>query len=161
MNLEAIRRIVEEEVTKSLSAARSTPRLKRPIVSESMIVAARRRGSAAIEVTPGSIVTPAARERAAALGIAIHATKIPPASTCARAYIEAVMARVVAEFEGRTPSSPPTAFRVKRLITAREIELLRFREHPVITLGKGVRITPLARDLAEKNGIRIVEAGRS
>lgn len=157
MNLEAIRRIVEEEVVKSLSAARSTPRLKRPVVSESMIVAARRRGSAALEITPGSIVTPAARERAAALGVAIHETKIPPASACSRAYIEAVMAKVVAGLEGRAPAPLPETFRAKRLITARDVELLRFRDHPVITLDKGVRITPLARDLAERNGIRIVE----
>jgi hypothetical protein len=160
MNLEAIRRIVEEEVTRSLSAARSTPRLRRPVVSESMIVAARRRGSAAIEVTPGSIVTPAARERAASLGVAIHETKIPPASACARTVIEAVMAKVVAELEGRAASPLPSALRAKRLITARDVELLRFRDHPVITLVKGVRITPLARDLAESNGIRIVEENR-
>lgn len=143
---------------KNLSAAKSTPRIRRPVVAESMIIAARRRGSRSIEITPGSIVTPAARERAAAIGIAIHETKVSSSTACVRAHVEAVMARVIAELEGRTPSPAPESLRSRRLITAHDVELLRFRDHPVITLARGVRITPLARDLAETHGIRIVEA---
>ncbi len=156
MDYDAIRRVVEEEVVKTLSQAPSTPRLRRPVVAESMIVAARRRGAREIEVTPGAIVTPAARDRAASLGLVIRETRsVARPARDVEALVEQVMAAVTAELSGRRPA-PILAPARRRLVTAREIELARFR-HEEIRLGRKDRITPLARDLAERLGVRIVE----
>lgn len=157
MNLELIRRIVEEEVVKALSSARATVRVRRPVVAEALVVAAWRRGSKSLSVPPGAIVTPAARERAGSLGVVIEETKTPHASPEARAVIEAVMAKVVAELAARPRGAAPSAAAKVglRLVTADFIEQCRFNTK-VLTIGKKTRVTPLARELARAYGVRIV-----
>ncbi|MEK8023384.1 MAG: hypothetical protein AAB229_06185 [Candidatus Hydrogenedentota bacterium] len=158
MNLDLIRKIVEEEVMKSLSSAKSSVRIRRPVVSEAMIVAARRRGSRSLQIPPGAIVTPAARERAGALGIAIEETMRTRETPESRAVTEAVMAAVVGALSKRphpaaSPASPGMI--VKKLVTAADLELWRFNTK-VITVGRKTLVTPLARELAGKYGVRII-----
>lgn len=157
MNYELIRTIVEEEVIKALSSAKSTVRVRRPVVSEAMIVAAWRRGSKSLPITPGAIITPAARERAKALGLAIDEIKVPAASPEVGPVVEAVMAAVVAQISGRPTFMRASATNRKVLITAKDIELCRFNTK-VLTVGTRTRITPLARELAERYGVKIVQA---
>jgi hypothetical protein len=157
MDYGAIRRIVEEEVLKNLSSAPRTPRLRRPVVAEAMIVSAWKRGARSLEITPGALVTPAARDRAKSLGVAIEETRISGRTQAeVAAVVDAVMAVVAAQIEGRPRTAPaPASVGGRRVVTAREIEILRWKES-VLKVDAKTRITPLARDLAESYGIKIV-----
>ena len=153
MNYHLIRRFVEEEVLKTLSAAPITSRIRRPVVSEYMIVSAKRRGSSMIKITPGAIVTPAARDRASELGIEIRQEMVLPETRPEyAAVVEQVLAMVVAEIESR-PRAKDRREPTKKLITAEDIEYLRMTTM-VISIGKKTVITPLARDLARRYGLK-------
>lgn len=153
MNYETIRRYVEEEVLKQLSKAPVTKRVRRPVVSEEKIVAAWRRGSRLIKVTPGSIITPAARDRAGALGVEIREELIQSQDRPEnRATVEAVMAAVIAELE-RRPRAEARRIPSKKLITAADVEYYRMKAG-VVQINKQTKITPLARDLARRYGVK-------
>lgn len=182
MEYETIRRIVEEEVLKALSNSPSTPRLKRPVISESMILQAKRRGSKLIEIPPAALITPAARDRADTLGIKIKtAVTANYKSQDVIMMIEAVMSSVAAYLNKNNPSIYQTVGAIyeesqtqsqtethytslsyrhrindRKLITTRDIENARLGDR-VIKLNKKDIITPLARDLAEKIGVKIVD----
>ncbi len=159
MNYEEIRRFVEEEVLRSLSSARSGVRIRRSVLSESQVVAAWRRGSRTLAVAAGGIITPAARERAAHLGVSLQETVVPPRRPKdVEAVVEAVLAQVIASLDGRPRAERPAptgAVSVRRLVTAADVEQARFRDN-VLRVGKRARVTPLAWDVAEKYGVRIV-----
>lgn len=171
MNYEAVRRVVEEEVLKALASSRAAGRIRRAVVSESQVVAAWRRGSRALSIAPGGIVTPAARERAAHLGVAIEETAVPPRNPReVEAVVEAVMAKVIGELGDRPraatigapgkeqagrPTAPVPPRRARRVVTAADVDAARFRDK-VLRVDRRARVTPLAWDTAEKLGIRIV-----
>lgn len=159
MNYEEVRRVVEEEVLKALGAARNVGRIRRVAVTEWQVVAAWRRGSRLLEITPGALITPAARDRASSLGMALREVVLPPSQPReVRAVIEAVMSSVIAEIEDRpraARTSPPLLCSSRRFITASDIELARFRDN-TLTVDHKTRITPLALDLAAKYGIKIL-----
>lgn len=160
MNYEAVRRVVEEEVLKALASSRAAGRIRRAVVSESQVVAAWRRGSRALSIVPGGIVTPAARERAAHLGVTIEETAVPPRNPReVEAVVEAVMASVIGELGDRPRAERPTVpvppQRARRVITAADVEAARFRDK-VLRVDRRARVTPLAWDVAEKHGVRIV-----
>lgn len=160
MDFEVVRRIVTEEVLKHLGSARSTVRVRRPVVTEAMIVAARRRGSSTVAATPGAIITPAAVERARNLGISIEHTKLPASRAPeATAVIEAVMAAVITEIGRRPRASARPSSGSRRLVTADDVELMHERHSKSMTLTPGARMTPLANDLALKYGIKIERNG--
>jgi len=160
MDYVTIRRVVEEEVVKSLSSATATPRIKRPVVSESMVAQAKRRGSKVLEIPPGAIITPAARDRAETLGIKITQTLSADLNSRDAAMLaEAVMSSVVAYLsrtESLVPKINPVSANDRKLITASDIDKIMLGEK-VIRLSKKDRITPLARDNAERSGVRIIE----
>ena len=152
MDYAAIRRIVEEEVLKHASRGPSNARVRRPVVAEGMVFAVWRRGARELAVTPGALVTPAARERATRLGVSIVETMTPshPGAETER-LVEAVMAAVAAQLAGRSRPAPAISA-LPRFVTAADVERARLR-HPEIRIGERTRITPLARDLAEKHGV--------
>ncbi|MBL4889331.1 MAG: hypothetical protein JKX97_04845 [Candidatus Lindowbacteria bacterium] len=141
---------------KHLASARSTVRVRRPVVSENMITSAWKRGSTKIEVTPGSIITPAAKERAKSLGVSIHHSALPVrTSGDVTVVVESVLASVLAEFEGRPRATVRPSVSSASLLSAQDIEFLKTRHEKVIYVGKKTRVTPLARDLADKYGLKI------
>lgn len=159
MNYEEIRKFVEEEVLRALSSARSGVRIRRSVLSESQVVLAWRRGSRTLAIVPGGIITPAARERAAHLGVSLQETAVPPRRPQdVEAVVEAVMAQVIASLGGRPRAERAEAVsphRGRRLVTAADVEQARFRDN-VLRVEKRARVTPLAWDVAEKHGVRIV-----
>lgn len=160
MNVEALRRLVEEEVSRALGGARGRP----GAVTEEMVVAARRRGAGALEHPPGALVTPAARERARDLRIEIRET---PGAVCPverRRVVEAVMAAVLARLRGRPnprrarswgQDSPVRAPRRGRpLVTAEAVRAAAAAGEP-LRAPRGAILTPGAADEAARLGVRI------
>jgi len=154
VNYGEIRRIVEEEIRRHVSRAPSNARVRRPVITENLIVQSWRRGARELEVTPGAVITPAARERARRLGVHILETMTAPETSPSMTRLaESVMAAVMAELENR-PRAEARHVPSRRVLTAADVELARMNE-PVIAVGRKTRVTPLARDLVEKYGLKI------
>ncbi|RMH57764.1 MAG: hypothetical protein D6679_05890 [Candidatus Hydrogenedentota bacterium] len=159
MDLELIRRVVEEEVRRAVHGRRTGRRIKRPVVSEEMVNAARRRKAAVIEIPANALITPAARERAKTLGISFRQEPVPRIEDAeTRELIEAVFAAVVEEIGRRRERTGRVAASIdpmgKKVVTAEDVRSARSRGG-VIRLLPGGRVTPLAADLAREYGVRI------
>lgn len=154
MDYSIIRRIVEEEVVRHRSAAKANARIRRPVVAEAMIVSAWRRGSKSIDVPPAAIITPAAAERARRLGVAIQESLHPGGAAAEEsALIEAVMAAVLAAISDK-PTVADRRAPTRSLLTAEDVERMRHQAKS-ISVDRKTKVTPLARDQAEKYGIKL------
>lgn len=163
VDLERIRRLVEAEVDRALAGARA----RRPLVTEEMVEAARRRGAGLVEHPPGAIVTPAARGRARDLGVEVR--EVPGDSGLSpeerRAAVEAVLEAVLARLRRRpavararaAPSAPGRAGGRRPLVTVEGIRAAAGRGES-IRLPPGAIVTPAARDEARARGVRIETA---
>jgi uncharacterized cupin superfamily protein len=127
------------------------------IITESDVLAAAKAGAASLAAAPGQcLVTPQARERAAALGLALCETPAaspdPAASASAPpvdAALEALVAEVCTQLQGRIPAAVPPQ-ELARLV--REAASERLAKTSAGPQGDPVDCLP---------GVRCIRAGRA
>lgn len=108
MDLEAVRRIVEEEVVRALAAkgASSSGRRRRPLLLERDVEEARRRGLSTVRIEKHGIVTPAAADRAKDLGVAIERVEAAPPASEVAPLVDEVLRRLLDALAGTACPRP-------------------------------------------------------
>jgi hypothetical protein len=160
----SLRALVEAEVAKALARRRRSSPTKRPLLTERDVEGARRRGTVSLEVPEGTLLTPAARDRAKEVGLTI---RFVPARLGEDAEIqrlvETILDRVTAALAGRKRPSASAmgldaegrvhfAGRVLTLAAAREVRA------GVLVVSRRTAITPAAWDWLRDRGVEVVRA---
>lgn len=163
MTTDNLRALVEAEVAKALARRRRPSRTKRVLVTERDVEGARKRGTAALDVPEGALLTPAARDRAKDLGLSIRfvaATLVADSET--RALVDAVLDRVASALARRAPRNAPpvtgedAAGRVHfpgRVLTLAAAKGIRAA---VLVVGKRTAVTPAAWDDLRDRGVEVL-----